>query len=204
MHGLTGSTQSTWLDKSGVYWPIDLLGKDIRDARILAFGYDADVVNFWNPASQNRIGNHAENLLGALSRLRESTKSKRRAIIFIAHSLGGLVVENALRLSRLSAEKHVQSLEPCVDSLIFLGSPHYGADLAGWATLGTNLMQFMKKTNKDIVSVLQPGSEMLAEVQRGFHVIMRLRDEEGSSISITCFYEELPLPIIGEVGYTRH
>lgn len=45
------------------------------DARILAFGYDADVVNFWNPTSQNRTGNHAENMLGDLSGLREETDS---------------------------------------------------------------------------------------------------------------------------------
>ena len=90
-----------------------------------------------------------------------------------------------------------------MDSIIFLGSPHCGADLAGWAKLGTRLVQTVRKPNKDIVSVLNAGSEMLAEVQRGFHVIMRLRDEEGASISITCFYEELPLLLVGEVGHMQ-
>ena len=177
------------------------MNQDVRDARILAFNYDADVVHFWNPASQNRISNHAENLLDTLSRLRENTKAQRRPISFIAHSLGGLVVENALRISRLSAETYIQMIDPCVNSVIFLGSPHFDADIASWAKSGTDLVQIMRKANKEIVSVLQPGSEMLAEVQRGFHNIMRLRAEEGSDIAITCFYEELPLPIVGEVRY---
>lgn len=52
---------------------MELLPKDIPDSRILCFGYDADVAHFWAPASSNTIANHAENLLGSLSRLRVST-----------------------------------------------------------------------------------------------------------------------------------
>lgn len=78
VHGLTGNTATTWLhEESGSYWPTALLTQDITDARILAFGYDADVVNFWSPASQNRVGNHAGNMLGGLTRLREKSKSVR-------------------------------------------------------------------------------------------------------------------------------
>ena len=74
IHGLTGDSYQTWLhERSNTYWPVHLLSKDIHRARIFKFGYDADVVNFWNPASQNRISNHAENLLGALVRYRERT-----------------------------------------------------------------------------------------------------------------------------------
>jgi len=58
-----------------VHWPSTLLHEEIPDARILAFGYDADVMGFWNPASQNCIGNHAENLLGDLARIREGSEA---------------------------------------------------------------------------------------------------------------------------------
>ena len=58
---------------SGTYWPATLLSCDVPNSRILSFGYDADVVNFWNPTSQNRIGNHASNMLGDLTRLREKS-----------------------------------------------------------------------------------------------------------------------------------
>lgn len=76
VHGLTGSSYTTWRhERTGLYWPKELLGKDLGDARILSFGYDADVVRLWNPASSNRVGNHAENLLGCLSRIRGRTES---------------------------------------------------------------------------------------------------------------------------------
>jgi protein SERAC1 len=49
VHGLTGSSHETWLDKTGVHSPTTILSQDIDDARILAFGYDADVVRFGIP-----------------------------------------------------------------------------------------------------------------------------------------------------------
>ena len=58
---------------SGIYWPATLLSCDIPNSRILSFGYDADVLNFWTPTSQNRIGNHASTMLGGLTHLREES-----------------------------------------------------------------------------------------------------------------------------------
>lgn len=69
-----------------MHWPTTLLSEDISDARILAFGYDADVVNFWNPASGNTIRNHAENMLGCLARQREETNSVRNTVLSLLGS----------------------------------------------------------------------------------------------------------------------
>jgi hypothetical protein len=76
VHGLMGNAYNTWLYEHGkikTYWPYDLLRKDFPNARILAFGYDANVTQFWGSASSNRVGNHAEKMLGALSQLRAKT-----------------------------------------------------------------------------------------------------------------------------------
>jgi pimeloyl-ACP methyl ester carboxylesterase len=90
IHGLNGHREKTWTDDQ-VFWPKDLLPADIPKARILAFGYDAIIVHFWSQASQNRIDNHADELFAALVGLRDRTKTNERPIIFVAHSLGGLV-----------------------------------------------------------------------------------------------------------------
>ena len=106
VHGLTGDAYNTWLHKNTrVHWPSQLLRQDIPDARILSFGYDADIVNFWNPASNSRLTNHAENMVGDLIRKRERTNSETRKILFVAHSLGGLVIEYALSHSRSAVER---------------------------------------------------------------------------------------------------
>ena len=200
VHGLTGNAYNTWLHKDPrVHWPSELLRQDIPDARILSFGFDADIVNFWNPVSNSRLSNHAESLVGDLVRKRERTNTETRKILFVAHSLGGLVIEYALSHSRNTAEKFLHQVERYTAGIIFLGVPHYGADLVSWGKFGTRMVGILRRANKDIVAVLDPGSEMLREVQKGFHIILRLRKDEGSEISITCFFEELPVITVGEV-----
>jgi hypothetical protein len=76
VHGLTGNSFDTWLDsKSNTYWPVDLLSTDIQDARILAFGYDADVTKFIGPVGQNNIREHASSLSKGLADLRADDAS---------------------------------------------------------------------------------------------------------------------------------
>ena len=201
VHGLTGNAYSTWLHKStNVHWPSMLLKNNIPDARILTFGYDADIVNWWSQASNNRVGNHADNLLGALVRLREDTESEERKIIFVAHSLGGLVTEMAIGLSRRSPFEYIRRIETHTVGIVFLGTPHFGADAAKWGSYGANLIGIVRQTNSPIVKVLRPDSEMLASIQRDFQGVLRQRIDERTAIDITCFFEELPVRLVGEVG----
>jgi hypothetical protein len=72
IHGLTGSAYSTWLHKeSGVHWPRDLLKENMKHARIMTFGYDADVVNFWTHAAQDGISGYANDLLASIADRRD-------------------------------------------------------------------------------------------------------------------------------------
>lgn len=95
VHGLTGNRHNTWTAKSeNVFWPKDLLPADLPKTRIMTYGYDADIAHFWSMASQNRIGEHAGNLVNAIAQIRERTDTENRPIIFVTHSLGGLVTED--------------------------------------------------------------------------------------------------------------
>ena len=76
VHGLGGDPVNTWTDDT-VFWPKQLLPHDIPKARILSFGYRANIVDFWGSPSENRIDNHADDLVGALAALRERTNTVR-------------------------------------------------------------------------------------------------------------------------------
>ena len=200
VHGLMGNAYNTWLHKeTGVHWPSKLLGQDLPDTRILSFGYDADVVNIWGrgPASSSRLSNHAESLVGRPVRERERSDTETRKIIFIAHSLGGLVTEQALTHSKNSAETHLNQIERYTCDIVFLGVPHCGADLEAWATIGRRMIGVLRPTNKDIVNVLNQDSEMLQMVENNFHTILRQRTDHA--IKIACFYEEQEVTPIGMV-----
>jgi protein SERAC1 len=51
------------------------------------------------------------------------------------------------------------------------------------------------------VSVLKADSEVLARIQDSFHTMIRARAQDRfKPIEITCFHEELLLPIMGVVS----
>ena len=200
VHGLTGNAYNTWLhQETGIHWPSKLLRQDIPDSRILSFGYDADVVKILGrgPASNSRLSNHAESLVGKLVRERERSETETRKIIFVAHSLGGLVTVQALTHSKNSAEKYLNQVERCTVGIVFLGVPHCGSDIEAWATIGRRMVGLFTPTNKDILSVLNPDSEMLHMVENNFHTNLRQRMDDP--IEIAGFYEELAVKGIGEV-----
>lgn len=77
------------------FWPRDFLPNDFGNARIATYGYDSKISHwFGGPAHQNSIYDHGETLLNDLERFRRSSNTPtERKIIFIAHSLGGLIVK---------------------------------------------------------------------------------------------------------------
>jgi len=201
LHGLTGSATKTWLHiPSRVYWPRDLLKNDFPDARVLVFQYDADITGIFSTASSNQLSDHAGNMLGDLARVREGTDTEDRSLIFVAHSLGGLVVQKALTLSRASPLQHIRQVEKKTAALLFLGTPHHGAELARWATYAGNLWKLVCQTNTDIIQTLRPDSAILANIQHDFQSLLRSRMDEQNGLEISCFYEELPVRGLGMVG----
>ena len=70
VHGLGGHRYNTW-SKNGVFWPRDLLIRDVRNVRIITFGYDSDVVRLLGQVSRNQIHDHARTLIADLGRCRK-------------------------------------------------------------------------------------------------------------------------------------
>ncbi|KAI9825800.1 MAG: Serine active site containing protein 1 [Thelocarpon impressellum] len=95
VHGLMGDRLKTWT-KDEVSWPRDLLPYDIDNARIITWGYNADVMTFFQRTSQSSIFQHALSLLQDIQRERQTDEEVARPLIFVGHSLGGLVIKQAL------------------------------------------------------------------------------------------------------------
>jgi hypothetical protein len=78
--------------RSSTYWPSDLLARDYPHYRILTYGYDSHVSHFLSGAvHQGNIATIARDLLHELAAERRDCPT--RPLLFICHSLGGLVVK---------------------------------------------------------------------------------------------------------------
>jgi hypothetical protein len=126
-----------------VFWPKDLLPIDRPDVRILTWGYDTIVTRGWQPVNKNNLFAHARDLLYALERERPL----RRPIIFVAHSLGGIMVKEVLRRAETSREQSIHDIILSTAAVIFLGTPHRGSP--GLANLG----EIVRRTASTILRV---------------------------------------------------
>lgn len=70
VHGLRGSRIATWL-QDDVCWPRDLIKDDVKNGRIITWGYDARIASVFQYASKESIFGHANALLEDLARIRE-------------------------------------------------------------------------------------------------------------------------------------
>lgn len=73
VHGLSGHPRLTWTaPKNGMFWPSQLLPTTLKNthARVLVYGYKADVVAFGSDKSARYVGSHE--LCGGLREFKES------------------------------------------------------------------------------------------------------------------------------------
>ena len=92
VHGLNGHYEKTWTatlrNGSQVNWLRDLLPQQVRNTRIMSFSYDS-TVQFSKSTSD--IFTFADQLLEHLLAARQRAGEESRPIVFICHSLGGIV-----------------------------------------------------------------------------------------------------------------
>ena len=92
LHGLNGHYRKTWTTTpasgEGKNWLESFLPEQIPNARIMSYGYNS-TVQFSKSVAD--IGTFAEQLLHSLIAKRRSKSERTRPVIFICHSLGGLV-----------------------------------------------------------------------------------------------------------------
>jgi hypothetical protein len=91
--GLNAESNSNTVSSQQVFWPQDLLPESFPNLRVFTYGYDSHVTHwFKGPAMQLDILDYGESLLtGLVARRRENPE---RPIIFVVHSLGGLVLKD--------------------------------------------------------------------------------------------------------------
>ncbi|KAI1658900.1 hypothetical protein F4813DRAFT_355079 [Daldinia decipiens] len=174
VHGLGGSWRSTWSSGNGedpAIWLRDRLPEvlariNVRP-RIRAFGYDA---SFVFTSSTSDLDSRAQDLLTRIRITRQTEDEMQAPIIFIAHSLGGLIVKLAINIAHTDNEYYQDILRKTAGCL-FLAVPFHGADAASWAVLGSRIASALSlgmAGNSGIPSALERNSKDWMKISRDF------------------------------------
>ena len=141
VHGLWGGVFFTWREREregqqenfSPCWPRDwllteshtrdhvrLLGCDFH-SYLSQWGNDCPVQNF-----KRNLDERSEDMLAGLVRAGVG----RRPVIFVGHSMGGLIIKKMLLLAQSSHDKNIQSLAENTKGVVFYSTPHHGSHIA--------------------------------------------------------------------------
>jgi hypothetical protein len=188
VHGLGSTFPSSWTEKeSGVNFLKEFLPEDFPKARILAFAYPSEPFSDPVHVDLKELG---VRLLRALVDDRDqSSVKKRRPIIFIGHSFGGLVIKQAL----IQAGSHNSGVHgmhsdiiEATRGIIFLGTPHFGSSYATLGLLRARVSWFMGGSHTTLLYTLQQQSLELRRLNENFLALPAI---DKIRADIVCFFE---------------
>ncbi|KAI0109257.1 hypothetical protein GGR51DRAFT_570088 [Nemania sp. FL0031] len=179
VHGLNGGSRSTWSKtSSGTFWPQDWLSVDdaFRDVRIHTFGYSSGVTH----KSVLNVQDFANNLLACVHHSPTMASTTSGPILFVGHSMGGLVIKKAYILARQVSDYN--NLADRIRAIFFLATPHQGA---GIAQMLSRVLAIAPGA-RPFVNDLSPQSGMLQAINEEF-------PRYCQELRLFSFYETQPM-----------
>jgi len=137
-------------------------------------------------------------MLVNLANERKSEECETNPIIFVAHSLGGILVKRALELSNDLTSKNAddnRSIFVSTYGIIFLGTPHNGADPAKWGIILQGMVHSIvpskiMHSSSELVKTLQSNNETLQNINLHFLDIY-------SKFKVCMVHEAMPTDVKG-------
>ena len=147
--------------------------------RVFIYGYDSGIVQ--SQSFQN-LDDIASKFCDDLNIIRQSPTT--RPLLFIAHSLGGLVLKRALKfLASTRSQPHDQLLLSSTLAILFFGVPNHGMNI-------TSLLAMVEgQHNLPLVSTLDKNAGLLQDLVHDFRKVYPYRD-----CRVVSFYETRTSP----------
>ncbi|KAI0874371.1 ankyrin [Hypoxylon argillaceum] len=168
--------------------------REIPGARVLLYNYDSR----WKgpQAIKQTLYNAAMWLLDALVEHRRGFES--RPLVFLAHSMGGLVVAKALTLAAAKPELiDRMRVYECFAGAIFFGTPFGGSSAAAAGVLLAGLFEKINQAkSSQMLQILDPQRDSLQELRSDFSQLSK-------KANIACIYELKELNYMKIPGFSR-
>ncbi|GLI68116.1 hypothetical protein VaNZ11_012443 [Volvox africanus] len=203
VHGIRGGPFITWR-KAGVMtrgsaashmersacWPSAWLAEEVPGARLLSVEYLAPV-SAWEGESLP-LEDNVSRVMAQLAAAGVGTG--QRPVVFVAHSMGGLLVKEMLARSMDQAAEggpHA-ALAPSIRGIVFFGTPHFGN---GLAAMGWRLRHVPGALPAPSLARLTPGPHLLSLNDR----LRELHDSQGGALRLVSLLEGQPTQLSGVI-----
>jgi pimeloyl-ACP methyl ester carboxylesterase len=188
VHGLNGDPRDYW-GAPGSHWP-EWLGEALPDVGVWSLGYENAAFkprkfsfpgNIFGRGFAMPLPDRAKSVLLTL----ENHEIGRRPLVFITHSMGGLLVKQLLRIANEGPPQSTEkTLLENTRGVCFIATPHIGSDLAKWV----KYFGWLLKTNVSVED-LQPHEPGLRELKEWYSNFVT---RPGVGIGTLAFYEMKP------------
>jgi len=172
--GLASHPFGSWKQRTSstdFMWLRDRLPKDLPNVRSIIYGYDTHLIR---SESVKGIDDIAVAFIGKMKSIGRSSPSAK-ALVILAHSLGGIVVKQAVTLMANTKDSSNVMVD-LIRGVIFFGVPN-----KGMAT--SHLLSMVEdQPNDRIIHHLSPDSDFLPDLDRRFSGIATHRDMKMMSV----------------------
>ncbi|KAA6410460.1 MAG: hypothetical protein FRX48_05882 [Lasallia pustulata] len=188
VHGLNPTNtefhaEATWTVEDKL-WLRDFLPPQLPSARVLLFGYNANVAFETSIAG---VGEQAINLLNRIASKRE--EAEERPIVFVAHSLGGIVVKRALVEAKL--DDSYKSIREATYGIAFFGTPHQGGNFAKLGDIAASIIRgVLRNPSSTFMEALKKDSLFSDTLVGDFR-------HQLEDYHVLSFFETLPMGRLG-------
>ncbi|OBT52075.1 hypothetical protein VE04_08013 [Pseudogymnoascus sp. 24MN13] len=184
VHGFGANPNYAWTADVGskvrFRWLERLLPKEVPNSRIMTFSFQS---NWLLDAPKTRTTLCATALLDALHNKRQETNSTERPIIFMGHSFGGNLIQQAIVNAHLHEGR--EDITMATAGVIFFGTPHRGSKDASWGRIIADLGSYSGFNSYDgIIKDLEEESTHQIDLLHSFSVWLR-----RMSVETVCFFE---------------
>lgn len=160
LSGLGGHAFGSFKERDGRFmWLRDALPLDLPTARILIYGYDTQTIGSNSFQNLDDLGRALQADIGAM---RVQEPNHQRPLLFLGHSLGGLVIKQAVTSMRDDGNEHDTPTLDSIFAFLFFGVPHSGMATESLVSLVKN------QPNRALLESLGKNSALLSRLQKDF------------------------------------
>jgi len=174
VHGLKGGSVKTWrqmdsdVGETSDCWPKDWLASDFPNARILSIGYNSDILRWGDYCPYESDKRTLEGRGRELFKKLQQAGVGSRPIIWVGHSMGGLLIKQMLSLCE--SDPDLRDLRPMTKGMVMYSVPHLGSPLAD--NLINSYAKYLLLPSAEVVE-LTSGSPTLKQLNKQFRQYMK-------------------------------